>query len=168
MELLILILAPLMLISMIALDLSAPQAMRIFSRTALIFMALMCTVTCIVHFSVLTVSRQIAAAGFQQADLLFSFTWPSVVYTLDILAWDIFYAFSIIFAAPLFLRADKGRTIGILMLISGILSLIGLAGIPTADMGIRNIGIVGYAVVTIPLYFLLARWFGQREKANGG
>lgn len=164
MELLIIFLAPLMLIAMIALDQTVLQSMRIFSKTALFFMALMTAVTCGVHFTVLTVSRLITAAGYPGADLLFSFTWPSVAYTLDILAWDFFFALSILFAAPIFLGADKGRVIGILMLLSGLLSLAGLAGIPTADMGIRNIGIVGYAVVTIPLYLLLARWFRSDGK----
>ena len=159
MELLIILLAPLMLICLIAVDSVASDAMRIYTRTALIFTALMTTVTCGVHFTVLTVSRLISTAGFPRADLLFAFSWPSVVYTLDILAWDFFYALSILFLAPMFLSERDERLLGSLMVLSGVLSFIGLAGIPTADMGIRNIGIVGYAVVTIPIFILLSRWF---------
>ena len=161
MELLIIILAPLILVCMIALDLTVAKPLRIFSRSALLFMGLMTVVTCGVHFSILSVSRPIAAAGLPRPELLFSFTWPSVAYTLDILAWDFFYALSILFAAPIFFASGR-RSIGALMLASGLLSLAGLAGIPTADMGIRNIGIVGYAVVTIPLFMLLARWFREQ------
>jgi hypothetical protein len=46
---------------------------------------LMAGITCSVHFVILTVSRQIEAAGFPWVSLFFSFKWPSVAYTIDIL-----------------------------------------------------------------------------------
>jgi hypothetical protein len=34
--------------------------------------------------------------------LFLSFKWPSVSYALTILAWDVFFALSVLFAAPVF------------------------------------------------------------------
>jgi hypothetical protein len=70
---------------------------------------------------------------------------PSVVYALDILAWDLFFGLSMLFASRVFLKGRLERILAILMIMSGVLSLAGLAGVYLSDMGIRNIGIVGYA-----------------------
>lgn len=47
------------------------------------------------------------------------------------------------------------------MLLSGILSLLGLIAIPLDDMQIRIIGIVGYTVVAIPVFVLLGVLLGR-------
>ena len=47
------------------------------------YLALTAGITCSVHFTILSVSRQIVA-GLPAAALLFSFRWPSVAYALDI------------------------------------------------------------------------------------
>lgn len=77
-----------------------------------------------------------------------------MVYVLDILAWDWFFALSLFFAVPIFCNGKLERRIRALLLVAGILSLLGLAGVPLGDMQIRNIGIVSYAVVA-PFAFLL-------------
>ncbi|HSK31337.1 MAG TPA: hypothetical protein VLA17_15360, partial [Candidatus Limnocylindria bacterium] len=59
-------------------------------------------VTCSVHFLVLTLTRQSELVGQSWAPLFFAFKWPSVAYALDILAWDFFFALSMLFAAPAF------------------------------------------------------------------
>lgn len=89
-ELLIVVTAPLMVIVMVAVHAYASPDTRVYSLAALAFMILMADITCCVHFVILTVSRQIEAAGFPWGSLFFSFRWPSVTYTLDILAWDFF------------------------------------------------------------------------------
>ncbi|MFN8457028.1 MAG: hypothetical protein U0401_20580 [Anaerolineae bacterium] len=102
MELLIVLIAPLLLVSMIAVHAYAPPEAKVYSLTALILMILLAGITSSVHFVILTVSRQLEAAGLAGAPLFFSFTWPSVVYTLDILAWDWFFALAMLCAAPVF------------------------------------------------------------------
>jgi hypothetical protein len=161
MELLIILIAPLLVMSMVAVHAYAPPEAKPYSLTALIFMILLAGITSSVHFAVLTVSRQIEAAGFPWAPSFFSFTWPSVVYTIDILAWDWFFALSMLFAAPVFRRGRLERTVRMLMIVSGLLSLAGLIGVPLADMQIRNIGILGYAVVAIFVFLLLGIVFGR-------
>jgi len=164
MELLILITAPLMVITMVAVHKYADSDAKIFSMIALIFMVLMAGITSCVHFVVLTVSRQIEVAGFSWASLFFSFKWPSVIYTLDILAWDWFFALSMLFAAPVFKSSSLEKTLRIVMIISGVLSLIGLIGVPFANMNVRNIGIIGYTVVAIVVFFMIGIVFRQKER----
>lgn len=80
-ELLIVVTAPLMVIVMVAVHAYASPETKMYSLTALVFMVLMASITCTIHFVILTVSRQIEAAEFPWASLFFSFKWPSVAYT---------------------------------------------------------------------------------------
>lgn len=161
MELLIVLIAPLLVISMIAVHAYASPEVKVYSLTALIFMILLAGITSSVHFVILTVSRQIEATGLPWVPLFLSFRWPSVVYTLDILAWDWFFALSMLFAAPVFKGGRLELTLRVLLIISGVLSLAGLIGVPLADMQVRNIGIIGYAVVTLGVFLLLGIVFGR-------
>jgi hypothetical protein len=153
-ELLIILIAPLMVISMVAVHADAAPAVKVYSLIALAFMILVSGITSSVHFVILTVSRPIAQAGFPDAFLLFSFRWPSVAYTLDILAWDWFFALSMFFAAPAMGKGRLEKTVRLLMLISGVLSLAGLVGVPLGNMQIRLLGVLGYVGVA-PILFLL-------------
>jgi hypothetical protein len=102
MELLIILMAPVMVVSMVAVHAYAPPEVKLYSLTALAFMILLAGLTSSVHFVILTVGHQIEASGLPWVPLFLSWKWPSVVYTLDILAWDFFFALSMLFAAPVF------------------------------------------------------------------
>jgi hypothetical protein len=167
MELLIVLIAPLMVVSMIAVHAYAPPEVKVYSLTALIFMILLAGITSSVHFVILTVSRQIEATGLPWVPLFLSFKWPSVAYTLDILAWDWFFALSMLFAAPVFKGGRLEIGVRILMIVSGVLSLAGLIGVPLADMQVRNIGIIGYAVVALGVFLLLGIIFGRTHPMQG-
>ena len=96
-----------------------------------------------------------------------------MAYTLDILAWDLFFALSMLFAAPVFKGDGLETAVRYLMIASGVLSLIGLIGVPLAIMhvgywlSVRNIGIVGYAVVAPIAFLLLAIVFGRTKRVMG-
>lgn len=154
MELLTVFITPLMVISMVVVHAYAPPEKKVYSLTALIFMILLAGITSSVHFVILSVSHQIAATGMAWVPWLISFKWPSVAYTLDILAWDWFFPLSMLCAAPVFNVGRLEKTVRILMIISGVLSLAGLIGVPLEDMQVRMIGVLGYAVVS-PIVFLL-------------
>jgi len=87
---------------MVVVNAYAAPDVRASSQIALAFTILAVGITSSVHFVILTASRQIAASGFAGTPLFLSFTWPSVAYALDILAWDLFFAFALLFAAPIF------------------------------------------------------------------
>ena len=154
MEILTILLASLMVIATVAIHAYASPEHKVYSLAAVCFMVIMACITSIVHFVILAVGHQIKyeeTAGFS---FLLSFRWPSVAYALDILAWDWFFALSILVAAPVFRTGKLEKMARTLMTICGILSLAGLIGVPLANMQIRNIGIIGYAVIA-PVVFLL-------------
>jgi len=166
-ELLIIPIAPLMVVCMVAVHAYASPETKAYSFTALVFMILLAGITSSVHFVILTVSRQIEATGLTWAPLFFSFKWPSVAYTLDIFAWDFFFALSMLFAAPVFKLGRLETTVRILMTVSGVLSLAGLIGVPLADMQVRNIGVLGYAGVAPVAFLLLGMVFGRTHPVPG-
>jgi len=164
MEILTILIAPLMAISMVAVHYFAAPADKIYSLTAVIFMFLMTVITSCVHFVVLSMGQQQAVAKLSNPALFFSFRWPSVVYVLDILAWDWFFSLSMFFAAPLFRKNGLEKKIRVLMIISAVLSLSGLVGVPFGNMQIRNIGIIGYAVLAPVIFLLLNKLFNEKAR----
>ena len=76
--------------------------------------------------------------------------------SLDILAWDVFFALSVLFAALVFSGNHLATWNRVLLVASGVLALVlaGLSGIIADDMQLREIGIVGYAGV-FPVVALL-------------
>jgi hypothetical protein len=158
-EVLKIIMMPAMVALMVAVHAWAPTHAKTLSLTSLVFMGLLAGVTSIVHFSILTLSRQPEFAGQSWLPLVFSFNWPSVAYALDILGWDVFFALSMLFAAPVFQGNRLAAWIRVLMITSGVLALAGLSGVVAGDMQLRNIGIVGYVGVFLVVAALLAVLF---------
>lgn len=163
MELLTIAIALFMVMALAAVHASARPATQVNSLMALIFIALMAVVTCSVHFTLLTAGRQIAAAGLPSAALLFSFRWPSVAYALDILAWDGFFALAMFCAAPVFQVGRLEKSVRVLMVVSGLLSLAGLIGVPLGNMQVRLVGVLGYGGVAPVAFLLLSRLLGRGE-----
>jgi uncharacterized membrane protein len=163
MELLTVLIAPLLVLSMVAVHAYASPEVKVYSLAALVFMILLAGITSSVHFVILTVSHQIEATGLTWVPLFLSFKWPSVVYALDILAWDWFFALSMLFAAPVFKGGRLETAVRFLMIISGVLSFAGLIGVPLGDMQVRNIGIIGYALVAIVVFLLLGIVFDRTQ-----
>ncbi len=165
MEILIIILSPVLVVVMASVHAFATRDRKTYSLAALVFMSLMTVITCSEHFVVLTVSRQIQSlSGVSWLPLIFSFKWPSAIYALDILAWDIFFPLSVLFAAPVFGGNRLENAVRVILIASGILSLIGLIGVPLADMNVRDIGILGYAGLSLVWTLLLAFVFRQTER----
>lgn len=161
-ELLIIILGPLMVFSLIIVHKSTPEKSKIYSLTALIFMSIMACITCCLHFVILTLSQQESFHNQDWSTLVFSFHWPSIPYALDILAWDFFYALSMFFLSATFNKKGLEKLIKILSIISGVLCSIGLLGIPMNNMQVRNIGIIGYTIFPIVIFFLIGTAIDRR------
>jgi hypothetical protein len=158
-EVIILALMPAMVGLMVALHAWAAEKFRALSLVAVIFTVLLAGVTSSVHFLVLTLSRQYAITAQPWASSFLSFTWPSVAYALDILAWDVFFPFAMFFASPAVTGSRLADWIRRLMVTSGVLSLAGLSGVIFDDMQLRNIGILGYVGVFLLVATLLALLF---------
>ena len=153
MEVLILLIMPPMVLIFVALHEQSDK--KLYTLSALAFMTACAGITSCVHFVVLTVSRQIQDE-IPGSEYLMSFSWPSVVYALDILAWDWFFGLAMIIGSiPWWGETRMNKALCILMNISGILSLVGLIALPLDNIQIRIIGIVGYAAVSIPAFVLM-------------
>jgi hypothetical protein len=166
-EVLIITMMPAMVALMVAVHAWAPKCAKTLSLISLVFMGLLAGVTCSLHFVILTLSRQPEFAGQPWQPLVLSFNWPSVAYALDILAWDIFFALSMLFAAPVFRGSRLAAWIRALMVASGVLALAGLSGVVVGDMQLRNIGIVGYVGVFLAVAALLAVLFYRAPPLEG-
>jgi hypothetical protein len=158
-EVLIIVMMPVMVALMVAVHAWAPMQAKTLTLTSLVFMGLLAGVTSVVHFCVLTLSRQPEFTEQPWLPLVLSFNWPSVVYALDILGWDVFFPLSMLFAALVFQGSRLAAWIRVLMTASGVLSLAGLSGAVAGDMQLRNIGIVGYVGVFLVVAALLAVLF---------
>ena len=164
MEGLILLIAPAMLVFLVALHRWVPRQGRSSALLGVVFMALCCVVTCSVHFAILFLAREPAIAAQPWAPQVFSFRWPSVVYALDILAWDFFFPLSALFVARSVQGTSLGGRVQALLMASAVLAFLGLLGVPLANMNVRNVGIVGYAVL-FPIAASLAAWAVHRRGA---
>jgi hypothetical protein len=158
-EILIITMMPAMVALMVAVHAWAPMHAKTLSLTSVVFMGLLAGLTCSVHFCILTLSRQPEFTGQSWVPLVLSFNWPSFAYALDILGWDVFFALSMLFAAPVFRGTRLAAWISLLMIASGVLALAGLSGVVVGDMQLRNIGIVGYVGVFLVVAALLAVLF---------
>lgn len=163
MELLILLIVPAMVIMMIAVHAWAPASRKSYSLAAIVFAAILACLTSAVHFSILVLGREPDLAVWARH---LSFEWPSIVYALDILAWDWFFALSVLFAVRVFRGSRLANWIRYLLIASGVLALAGLVGVVVGDMQIRNIGIVGYAGIFPFAALLIALLFWRTPKCG--
>lgn len=158
MEVLILLLMPPMIVLAATAHATCVAERKAFSLAALAFVSVLTGVTTSVHASTLVLSRDPAFDGMSH---IFSFEWPSVVYVLDVLAWDYFFA---LFAASLafsFGRTGREGWARRTLLVSALLAFAGLWGAATGDMRIRNIGIIGYVPVFTIAVVLMGMHFAQ-------
>jgi len=132
---------------MVALHAWVPDQRKPLALLGVAFMSMCAVVTCVVHFMVLALSRQSDVVSTEWVGFVFSFRWPSVAYALDILAWDFFFPGAALCAASSMSGDRFVTSTRVLLVASAILALVGLVGVPLANMNIRNIGIVGYALL---------------------
>lgn len=145
MEIIILLMAPMLIILTVSIYLKNQNENRFTNLLAVVFMIIACCITSSVHIVVLSISNHAGANAYPWFEQLFAWKWPSVVYALDILAWDLFFGLSILCLIPNYYK--KNRIISMLLFWSGILSIFGLVGPVISNMQFRLIGVFGYAVV---------------------
>lgn len=159
MELLILGLAiPLVMVFACVHSYATPDR-KSLSLGALALVTLTVGITVCVHLVLLTLGRQTDATTLPGYDRLLSWNWPSVVFALDIASWDFCFGSALLLAAAVFKGPGLSGLVRRGLQLSGGLCLFGLVGAATGNMGVRDIGIVGYAVVLPVVLLLLARLF---------
>jgi hypothetical protein len=161
-EILILVLAPIMVCLMLAIHQCAPKEARPFTQVALGWMLAAAAFTIVVHFVQLTVARHIDPATFPGYARIFDWRWPSTFYAIDIVAWDVFFGLSLLFAVPAFAHRRDATLVRRGLILSGSLCLIGLIGPFANVIALRTIGILGYTVVFGLTCLPLSRTFTAR------
>jgi hypothetical protein len=146
-EVLILVMAPIMVALMMAIHQCAPRQAKPYTQVALGWMFAAAASTTVVHFVELTVARHVKAAALPGYARVFGFKWPSTFYAIDIVAWDVFFGLSLLFAVPTFTHRRGATRVRRGLVASGSLCLIGLIGPFANALGWRTIGILGYTVV---------------------
>jgi hypothetical protein len=125
MEVLILVMAPILVLLAVVIHACAPEGTKTYSMTALGWTLLVAGFTMTMHLVQLTVVRRIDPSAIHGFQYLFNWHWPSVLYGVDIVAWDIFFGLALLFAAPVFHAAGRVAVRNGL-LIAGVMCVVGV------------------------------------------
>jgi hypothetical protein len=144
-ETLLVLLAPVMIVLMVSVHAYVPRGQRAFTRVALALTTVAAGLTCSIHFMQLTAVRRLAAQGAPGLAPVQFYPWPSPVFALDLLVWDLFLGLALLFAAPAF-RGDRLHdVVRVGMRLSGGLCVAGLLGPALGDLRLQYLGILGHA-----------------------
>ncbi len=146
----------------------APEEARLSALMALIWMAVMAALTMTVHVVQLTVGRQIDAAAMPDYRFIFGWTWPSLLYAVELVAWHLFFGLALLFAAPAFRGSGAAAAARWGLLAAGTLCLAGLIGPVVGNLAWRMIGIAGYGLVFPLACIAIGLVFSRAAAASGG
>lgn len=162
--------AALMIASLSAVHAYAPPELKGFSLLALIFMGLAMGTTTIVNFSFfLIITHPVEMANAPWLSLFFPAKRPGVLGSIDLLAWGWFFGLSMITAAPVFKDGDREKGLRLVMLLTGASTIVGwliMVFIPAAFVPALILQALGWGVLVLIVYFLLARLFDRAPTAE--
>ena len=166
-EILIVLCTPAFVALFAAIHAYAPPDRKTCSFAAFGFGVLLSGITGVVHFAQLTAIRR---TGNRTIAEVFSLHDPSgrlaPMLAVDLVAWDFFLGFALLFAAPIF-KGDKLQTaVRAFMTLSGLLCLIGTAGPASGELRFQYPAILGYAFVFPFVCLLLAILFARSKTIN--
>lgn len=164
MESIMLMLNPAIVALFAAIHTYAPAEKKTYSLAAFGFALVMVCLTAFVHFVQLFVVRQTTSAEVRE---LFSFYSSDgrmlPMFAMDMLAWDFFLGFALLFTAQVFGGDKLQNIIRVALLVSGVLCLIGVAFPVTGNAKLQLPAIVGYAFGFPFVCLLLAILFSRSE-----
>jgi hypothetical protein len=167
-EAIIVLTCPLMVLTMVSVHAFAPRHKSSYSLAGLSFMILLAGETGSIHFVDLVAIRRIDPQLLSMLSPIVSlpWRWPSAVFALDLLAWDLFFGFSMLFAAQVFEGGRLETSIRRVMSLSGALCVLGILGPTLGKLRFQAVAIVGYGALGTVAFFLLFAWFSQRESSS--
>jgi hypothetical protein len=156
---LIVLMAPFLVITMVAVHTYAAAEYKPFSLAALAFMILLAGITSSVNFALFAVARQPPPVPALWVSTFISSGWPPLPQALDFFAWDWFFALSMLLAAPVFRGGRLENAVRVLMLLTGVLCILGLVWLPVSPPQATIIGTLGWGVAGPIVFLLLANVF---------
>jgi len=163
MSLLIVLMAPFLVITMVAVHTYAAAEYKPYSLAALAFMILLTGITSSVNFAFFVIARQPTPTPSLWVSSFISSGWPPLPQVLDFFAWDWFFALSMLLAAPVFRGGKLENALRALMLLTGVLCILGLAWFPFSPPQATLIGILGWGVAGPIVFLLLANLFTRTQ-----
>ena len=167
MSLLIVLMAPFLVITMVAVHTYAAAELKPYSLAALAFMILLAGITSSINFALFAVTRQPTPAPALWVSSFVSSRWPPLPQALDFFAWDWFFAISMLLAAPVFRGSRLENAVRVLMLLTGVLCILGLVWLPFSPPQATVIGILGWGVAGPIVFLLLANLFTRIQPDPG-
>ena len=159
MSALVVLMAPFLLITMIAVHAYAAPEHKPYSLGALAFMIILVGITSVVNFSLFSTARQGGPVSSMWVASFVPSSWPPLPQALDFFAWDWFFALSMLLAAPVFRGSRLENAIRVLMIITAVLCILGLVLLPFIPAQANTIGIIGWGVAGPIVFLLLANLF---------
>jgi len=166
-ETLILLLTPAIVLLFAAIHAFAPPDRKTCSRAAFGFALLLAGITGVVHFMQLTAVRRAPGKQISETFALYDATGRlTPMLAADLLAWDFFFGFALLFAATIF-RGDKlQNAVRVGLLAGGVLCLAGVAGPASGNLRFQYPAIAGYAFI-FPAICLLLVFIFKRDGSAG-
>lgn len=160
MSALVVLMAPFLVLTMIAVHAYAAPERKSYSLAALAFMILLAGITSIVNFAIFSIARQPTPIASIWIASFVPSSWPPLPQALDFFAWDWFFALSMLFAAPVFQGKSRlENAVRVSMVLTATLCLLGLVWLPVSPAQANTIGIIGWGVVGPIVCLLLANLF---------
>jgi len=158
-ESLIVLMCPLMVVTMVSVHTHASREKTTYSLASLSFMIFLAGVTGSIHFAQLVAVRRVDPLVLTVLSPIVSlpWRWPSIVFAMDLLAWDLFFGLSMMFAALVFDGGKLETALRRVMLVSGVLCVSGILGPALDDLRFQGLAIVGYAGLGTIAFLLLSR-----------
>jgi hypothetical protein len=167
-EILILLTTPALIALFAAIHAYAPPDRKTCGLAALGFVVLLVALTGSVHFVQLTVVRRTASATVAEVFALYtSDNRLSAALAVELLGWDFFFGFALLFAAPVFKGDMLQALVRAGLIVCGLLCLVGVAGPASGDMRFQLPAIMGYAFGFPFVCLLLAKLFTRSDKRVG-
>jgi hypothetical protein len=135
-------------------DYASPDR-KLSALIALSFGIAMAGLTSGVHFVALSAGRQTGLTTLE---------WPSTLYAVELLAWDVFLGLALLFASLVFAGPGSFPAVRWALTVTGALCLLGAIGPLVGDMALQRVGIVGYGVGLPISSALLASAFRRGPK----
>ena len=161
MALLVVVMGPFLVLSMIAVHAYASPDHKPYSLAALAFMIACVTITSCINFLLLVVSSRPDLFSESWRALFLPCRWPAPAFVLDNFVWDWFFGISMLLAAPVFSGNAFKTALRLVMVLSGVLCLAGLAWLAVSPEQAIVVGILGWGAAGPIVFLLLAKMFGS-------
>lgn len=132
---------------------------KLYGLLAFGFIVVWAALTMCVHFIELTLVRRIDLASSPAFTSIFDLAHPSLLLSIELLAWHLFFGLSLVFAAFAFIGRGKERFVRIGLMVGGLLSIAGLSGPILDKAALRILGVIGYGLVFPIVCFVIGLIF---------